>query len=133
MFSFPQHYMKSFSYYLVTYSPKCPFPWHRGAGRFLSWRCCTWQPTHLHILGTHLKSFEENSICMQWNKVVFWGNNVILFNKEGEGLNREKNWRPCISIAISTPLLFYSCTQRTLPNVKFSNDCKLVCKDFICH
>lgn len=92
VFSFHTVHETVCDYYLVTYSPKCPFAWHRGAGGLLCWRCCTRQPTHLHILGTHLKKFwgKLNLIWMQWNKVPLSGNNTMLFNKGGEGLNRKK-------------------------------------------
>lgn len=93
VFSFHTGHETVCNHYLVTYSPKCPFAWQRGAGGLLCWRCCTRQPTHLHILGTHLKKFwgKLNLIWMQWNKVPLLGNNIMLFNKGGEGLNRKKN------------------------------------------
>lgn len=79
-----------FTYYLVTYSPKCPFPWHRGTGGFLSWRCCARQPTHLHILGTHLKNFRRKLNLYAVKQSDLLENNIMLFNKGGEGLNRKK-------------------------------------------
>lgn len=82
-----------FNYYLVTYSPKSPFPWHRGTGGFLSWRCGTRQPTHLHILRTHLKNFWGKLNLYAVKQSGLLGNNILLFNKGGEGLNRKNKIR----------------------------------------